>query len=372
MNQWIPRGFVGLLFGVGLVLTSGCSRPESETAKSDYSAEESRVLAEALLDYESLIYNGFVDGSYEGPESDWEEGDALRPLKIGISWVKNDQFVPWIVGKEMGYFEAEGIDLQIVEGGPGRDNLVSLVGRKIDLFLGAIEPVLYLVTSPTGSDVVMFGATMKRSSAGWVMLDTSIPQHERSTLAITAADLRGKRVGVQGGGGFYVQFVLDRLGLKEDEVKLMTAGATPDALISGAMDFYQCWLVNQPRILERAGYMNWVGVTFDQLGYQSYNDATVVNRDFFEQEKPLLAAYMRGLQRAMDYLMEESEAAAKITAAVIDPAYNLSAADVKWRMEREVPIYKGDGSEPLLYMDPAKVEALAALLIEYGQIEIKP
>jgi len=143
-------------------------------------------------------------------------------------------------------------------------------------------------------------------------------------------------------------------------------------LITGAMDFFQCWIVNQPRILERAGYKNWVGITFNDLGYESYNDISVVRRETFENDKETLAAYTRALARSMDHLVANQAESAEIVANALDPVYELSAEDIIWRMEREVPIYKGDSGERLLYMNKEKVTRLVALLIEYGQIDIKP
>jgi NitT/TauT family transport system substrate-binding protein len=351
---------------------SGCGQPADDMAKSGLSREEAFELAERSIDYDALIYNGFLpDADSPLPDTSMPPAD-LTTIRMGISWVANDQFAPWILGKELGFFEAEGIDLQIVEGGPGRDNLVNLIGEQIDVFIGAAEPVLQLLMSPTGSDVVMFGATMKGSSAGWVMLDKSIPKDQRSTKVITADDIRGKRVGIQNGAVFYTQFVCDQLGITPDEFTILIAGGTPDALISGAMDFFQCWIVNQPRILERAGYKNWVGVTFNDLGYESYNDISVVRRETFENQKPVLAAYTRGLARSMDYLVANLEESAEIVAKALDPVFELTAADIIWRMEREIPIYQGKVGERLLYMDPDKVKRIVALLIEYGQIDIKP
>lgn len=368
------RSFISLIGIAGTctcLLLAGCGKPAEDLAKSGLTPEQSLALAKKSIDYSALIYNGFLP-EMNATFSDAENPPAeLTPLRIGISWVANDQFAPWILGKELGFFAAEGIDLQIVEGGPGRDNLVNLIGKQVDVFVGAAEPVLQFLMSPTGDDVVMLGATMKGSSAGWVMLDTSIPKDQRSNKKITADDIRGKRVGVQAGAIFYTQFVCDRLGIAPDEFTILTAGANPDALIAGAMDFFQCWIVNQPRILERAGYKNWVGITFNDLGYESYNDVSVVTRTVFESERAVLAAYVRGLARSMHYIVANPEQSATLVAKALDPVYELSSEDVLWRMKREIPIYQGDSSEALLYMDPAKVERLVALLIEYQQIDIQ-
>jgi NitT/TauT family transport system substrate-binding protein len=353
-------------------LLFGCRNPEQALEKSGLTPEQAMAVVRANLDVSSLVMNDFIPAPGEVFPDPQDALQALTPLRIGLSWVANDQVAPWFVGQAKGFFAAEGVEVIIVEGGPGRDHLVNLVGGKIDIFIGAPEPVLQLIMSPTGADVVMLGATLKGSSAGWVTLDKSIPNDQRSTKTITADDIRGKRVGLQGGAEFYGQFVCDRLGIRPDEFTLLTAGATPDALITGAMDFFQCWIVNQPRILERSGYKNWVAVTFNELGYESYMDISVVNRDNLETMSAAYRGYIRALTRSMYYLLEHPDESAAIVEKSLDPIYELTTDDIKWRFEREFPLYRGDGSEPIMKMDVGKLERLTALLVEYGQIDMKP
>lgn len=350
----------------------GCSNPDQALEKSGLTPEEAMATVKANLDVSSLVVNDFIPHPDETFPDPADAPETLTPLRVGLSWVANDQVAPWFVGQEKGFFAAEGVEVMIVEGGPGRDHLVNLVGGKIDVFIGAPEPVLQLIMSPTGADVVMLGATLKGSSAGWVTLDKSIPNDQRSTKIITADDIRGKRVGLQGGAEFYGQFVCDRLGIRPDEFTLLTAGATPDALITGAMDYFQCWIVNQPRILERSGYKNWVAVTFNDLGYESYMDISVVKRETLETMSDTFRGYMRALTRSMYYLLENPDESAAIVEKSLDPIYELTVDDIKWRFEREFPLYRGDGSEPIMKMDVGKLERLTALLVEYGQIDMKP
>jgi ABC-type nitrate/sulfonate/bicarbonate transport system substrate-binding protein len=358
--------------GIATSFLFGCSNPDQVLEKSGLTPEQAMATVKANLDVSSLVMNDYIPGPDEVfPDPDGAPVE-LTPLRVGLSWVANDQVAPWFVGQEKGFFAAEGVEVIIVEGGPGRDHLVNLVGGKIDVFIGAPEPVLQLTMSPTGADVVMLGATLKGSSAGWVTLDRSIPNDQRSTKKITADDIRGKRVGLQGGAEFYGQFVCDRLGIRPDEFTLLTAGATPDALITGAMDYFQCWIVNQPRILERSGYKNWVAVTFNDLGYESYMDISVVKRDTLESMGAAYRGYMRALTRSMYYLLEHPDESAAIVEKSLDPVYELSVDDIQWRFEREFPLYRGDGSEPIMKMDVGKLERLTALLVEYGQIEMQP
>jgi len=48
---------------------------------------------------------------------------ASKPQKVAIQlkWKHQFQFAGYYAAQRMGYFSAEGLDAQLVEGGPGRD-----------------------------------------------------------------------------------------------------------------------------------------------------------------------------------------------------------------------------------------------------------
>jgi ABC-type nitrate/sulfonate/bicarbonate transport system substrate-binding protein len=292
-----------------------------------------------------------------------------RPLKIGLYWVLNDELTPWFVGIDKGFFADAGLDVQFLEGGPGRDMLSSLIAGRVDVYVGKPENALFVITSPTGADLKMIGALMKQTPLGWIGIDRTIPKDQPSTRRIGRDDLRGSRIAVTPGAEYMVDVATSELGLAPGDIHVLKAGATPDALMGGAIDYYQGFSENQPRVLERNGYKNWTFFPFSQLGYQDYWDVSLVTADFYKNNPAVLAAYIYALDRSIRYEIAHPEEAAEI-AVRHTPDYPETKEEALWRIKKDIPLYTGDGSEPLLLMNDAVIQKQVALLYRYHRLDL--
>ena len=292
-----------------------------------------------------------------------------RTIKIGLYWVLNDELSPWYVGIDKGFFADEGLDLEFLEGGPNRDTLSSLLANRVDLYIGAPENILFVINSRTGADLKMICATLKETPVGWIGIDHSIPSNQHSTREIGRADLLGRKIGVQPGGEYQITIINTELGFAPGDLQVMTAGATPDALVAGAIDYYEGFQENQPRVLEHNGIMNWTFFPLSKIGYHDYFDVTAVTADYYKQNPDVLAAYVYALNRAIEYEIAHPEEAADIVSRHT-LTYPATREDALWRIKRDVKIYVGDGSEPVLAMNPAVVQKQLALLYRFHQIEL--
>jgi ABC-type nitrate/sulfonate/bicarbonate transport system substrate-binding protein len=359
------RAALGL---VALLAAAGCSRPAAPIATAAMSQADAEREVSARVDVSRLYTNEFVDeADTPGPV----HSGPPDQLRLGLLWLANDQTSPWFVGLDKGFFRDAGIDLRIVEGGPGRDNVPLLAGSQIELFAGNLEQGLEAVLNPTGADLVMICANFKESALSWAMLDRSIPQGQRSTRQVTAADLKGKRIGLQPGNeDLYVNIVCDHFGLTPSDLTVVTAGSTPDGLIGGAMDFYQCFSENQIRLFERRGYFNYMILPFRAIGYVSYTDVSVVRRDYLESHRDVLRRYVSALKRSFQYLIAHPQEAAEISSRMSTTP--LTVPEVRWRIDRDIPLFLDEGKEPLLSLDPHTILAVTAQLYRYHLIELPP
>ncbi len=362
--------------GLGLALVA-CSpaakqAPAAAASTTDSQAPLSQTQAEkdvaARFDARRYVLRDFIPKPGAPPPA---AVTPRRPLHIGLYWVMNDETTPWYVAKEKGYFSNLGLDVDFIEGGPNRDNMTSLLANRIDIYVGAAEVALFVINSRTGTDLKMICATAKETPVGWIGIDHSIPSSQRSTRVIGAEDLAGKKIGIQPGADYLATIVQDQLGLPPDSLKVMTAGATPDALMAGAIDYYQGFGENQPRVLERNGIMNWTFFPLARVGYHDYFDVSIVTADFYHQNPEALACYVYALSEAIQFETQHPEEAADI-AVRYTPNYPVTKQEAFWRIQRDLKIYAGDGSEPILAMNPAVVQKQLALLYRYHQIELAP
>jgi ABC-type nitrate/sulfonate/bicarbonate transport system substrate-binding protein len=358
----------GLLLGAVGLLVGGCGgkRATWESSAPTVSEAEAVQFVAKNFDYRHYYTNEFVQAAATPPT---HPVSPARKVRLGLYWVANDQVAPWFVGIEKGYFRDVGIDLEIVEGGPQRDNLGTLVGGNLEVYAGFAESIYQEITSRTGSDLMMVSANLKGTGNAWIMLDHTVPPSARSTRKITVEDIKGHRVGISAGAEYWASFVRDRYHLKAEDMTLVNIGPTPDALIAGTVDLYQGWYDDQPRLLDQAGYHNYAVLRFDDLTYRSYSYISCVTRPFYQANPELLRAYVYALSRSLHFLLEHEDESAAIVARYCK-AYALTPAQVKWRIDQDLPLFRGDGSEPLLAFDDHHMLMTVAQLYRYHQIEL--
>jgi ABC-type nitrate/sulfonate/bicarbonate transport system substrate-binding protein len=290
-----------------------------------------------------------------------------RTVRVGLYWVLNDEFTPWFVGIDKGFFADQGLDIQFEEGGQNRDPLGSLFGNhRVDIYVGPAETPLFFVCR--GAQPRILCAVMKQMPVGWIGIDKSIPKNQRSTKQIGPADLKGRVIGLDADGRYIASVVAARLGIKIWDFHIVTAGATPDGLMAGKVDYYTAFSENQPRILERNGFMNWTFFPFSKVGYDDYYDVSTVTADFCKNHPDVVAGYVFALKRSLQYIIDHPDEAAEI-AAKHSSEYPVTKAEALWRVKKDIPLYIGNGSG-LLSMDPAVITKQVTLLYQYHQMSL--
>jgi ABC-type nitrate/sulfonate/bicarbonate transport system substrate-binding protein len=114
-----------------------------------------------------------------------------------------------------------------------------------------------------------------------------------------------------------------------------------------------------------------VVLRFDDLGYRSYSYISAVTRPFYKAKPDVLRAYVYALNKSLRYVIDHKEEASEIVARDCK-AYELTPAQVRWRIDQDMPLFVGDGSEPLLAFDDRHMLRTVAQLYRYHQIELPP
>jgi ABC-type nitrate/sulfonate/bicarbonate transport system substrate-binding protein len=339
----------GCLLLLGAVIVAGCSRsPDSSgsglrSVKPLMSQADADKLVAERFPIDRYVVHDFIPKPGEPPPPPIT---PARPLKIGLYWVMNDELTPWYVAEAKGFFSALGLNVELVEGGPGRNNLSGLLAGRVDVYIGPAEEALFVINSRTGADQV-------------------------STRHIGRADLIGSRIAMQPDGDFIMDIVCSELNIPPDQIHLVPAGSGPDGLLTGTVDYYAGFRTNQPRVLERNGYKNWTYFPYSDVGLRDYFDVSIVNADFYRSEPKVLANYVYALNEAIEYEMAHPEEAADIVVRYT-PQYPVTKEEVLRRMKQDFPVYRGDGSEPLLAMKDSVVQHQLAMLYRYRQVELLP
>ncbi len=155
-------------------------------------------------------------------------------VSIAVGGKASFYYLPLTIAEQLGYFKAEGLELEISDFSGGARALQAVVGGSADVVSGAYEHTINLQGKSQ-----YFRAFVMQGRAPQIALGVSIkamPQYK------SVADLKGKRIGVSAPGSstnMVANLVLSRAGLKAADVSFIGVGTAAGALAalrSGQID----------------------------------------------------------------------------------------------------------------------------------------
>ena len=351
--------------------TAAAEEAADEMAAAGSEAEFESILACVEENFPAESY--FTNDLLPAADAVWEPMDcaSVDSIKVGMPWVLNDEEAPWYNAIELGFFADVCLEVELVAGGPGVDHLQTLAGGAVDIAVvagGSRVPAI--VSSLTPADVVAVGAFLKHSPYIWLGLDPDTPQDQRSDKVITPQDLIGKRIGLQSNDDYLFQFISNKHGIPADAVELMDGGFTPDPVLMGAMDYIGAWIVNQPRLLEEKGFMNWVAFRFSDWGWDGYGDVTVVRRETLDENPDLVRRFLAAQTAGLNYLLENPDASADIAVKYGIDA-QLTREQALRRFELQEALVIGSDDLPVSHMSADRWNTQVASMIQYEQLELE-
>ena len=161
-----------------------------------------------------------------------------RPEKtkvaIAVGGKASFYYLPLTLAEQLGYFKAEGLEVEISDFSGGARALQAVVGGSADVVSGAYEHTINLQNKGQ-----MFQAFVLQGRAPQIALGISnktLPGYK------SVADLKGKKIGVTAPGSstnMMANLVLSRAGIKAGDVSFIGVGTSAGALTalrSGQID----------------------------------------------------------------------------------------------------------------------------------------
>lgn len=236
-------------------------------------------------------------------------GEALEELTFLMPVASVMQYHPWHIAEELGYFEEEGVSVEIVAGDGSSSILQQIIAGNADV--GAPSAGATMGAVDSGREVVTFYQYMYSN-----IFTLAAPEESGIT---SVEQLDGKTVGVSdlaGGEVPLVRAALRQAGLSEGTDVTVTpigeGGAlTLEALRTGQADAYSSSLFDVA-LLDAAGEP-MVDILPEELqGFPS--NSVVATPEVLEEKEEALIGMMRGVAKALVFIDTNPEAAKQIAA----------------------------------------------------------
>ncbi|QDL37491.1 ABC transporter substrate-binding protein [Rhodoferax sediminis] len=155
-------------------------------------------------------------------------------LAIAVGGKAAFYYLPLTIAEQLGYFKAEGLDVEISDFAGGAKALQAVVGGSADVCSGAFEHTIALQSK--GQYYTAFVLQGRAPQIAIGVSTKNMPNYK------TLADLKGKKIGVSAPGSstnMVANLVLSRAGIKPTDVSYIgvgTAGAALTAMRTGQID----------------------------------------------------------------------------------------------------------------------------------------
>ena len=146
-------------------------------------------------------------------------------VAIAVGGKASFYYLPLTISEQLGYFKAEGLEVEISDFAGGARALQAVVGGSADVVSGAYEHTINLQSKNQ-----FFRAFVMQGRAPQIAMGVSLktmPGYK------SVADLRGKKIGVSAPGSstnMVANLVLSRAGLKASDVSFIGVGTAAGAL----------------------------------------------------------------------------------------------------------------------------------------------
>ena len=161
-------------------------------------------------------------------------------IRMQLGWLASNGILGEVMADKLGYFAEEGLELEIVPGGPNIDGVASVASGANNFASISSSPSLMLARSA--------GLPIKCVAAGY-------QKHPFTYFSLTRNPIRkpqdmiGKKIGTQGTAQILLRALLAKNGISESQVEVIVMGSDMAALKSGRVDAVTGWQTNVGALL---------------------------------------------------------------------------------------------------------------------------
>lgn len=223
---------------------------------------------------------------------------AATPLTMQAAWINDAEFTGYFVAIDEGYYEAEGLDLTYLPGGPDVIPEASLLSGRADLALTTPDTTIKAIAEQ-GAPFRIIGTQYQKNPIGVVSLAEKPIREPR--------DLIGRTLAVPPVNVISVEAMLKINGIDPGQLRIVPYAYDPTPLIKGEIDASIDFTTNVPFTIEQAGKKATSFLLYDH-GFTIFNDTVVVTEETLAAKRPALVAWLRASRKGWETNLADTAA----------------------------------------------------------------
>lgn len=243
---------------------------------------------------------GGTDDNGAAPSDD----RRIHAVTLRLDWIVDGSHAPFFAALDQGFFEEEGLAVEILEGG-GSGLAATLVGNKENDF-GFADAGVVAKSVEEGVPLKVVMGIYQRNKSVIMSLESSGIR--------TPQDLTGKKVGATQGEAplQLLQAYLESNGVDPGTVDVinMDPAAKAPALFQGRVDAIVNFSTVIP-LVEQSAPEPLVVQHYADFGVVSLSNGIVAHPDLIENDSDVVASFVRAVQKGFEYSLENPDSVIK-------------------------------------------------------------
>jgi len=290
-------------------------------------------------------------------------GQGKEKVVLLLNWYTYSEHAPFYLGKERGYFDQEGLDLDIQEG-RGSGITVQAVAAGTANFGYADVPTMIKAASK-GAPVTAVGVALQTSPMSVMgFADKNIRKPE---------DIKGKIVAITPGDSMSQiwPLFLKKTNLKDGDFKQVAGDAQTklNAVINGQADLLLGYVMDQAIKLEDATHKQVYPIRFADYGINMVSSGIIVQKDFLKNKPDVVKRFMRAASRSLEEATKNPDAAID---AMLKAQPKSGVKDTALiGLKNTIALYHGPDNpkDPPFKVGAKNMTETLQLLVDYGGLD---
>jgi len=296
-----------------------------------------------------------LTGCGQKAESAPSASTGLVKVRFQTDWYPQPEHGGYYQALAKGFYAAEGLDVEILPGGPNAQVMTSVAVGRADLGMTDGDDVIVAIAR--GVPIKMVGAEMQREPQG-ILFHTEHPLH-------SLKDLEGKTL-MAGAGSTWIEVLRKKMGI---QFNLMPLVGDLARFMNNPEFVQQCFVTNEPFFARQRG-ANVDALLIASDTYEPYR-VMFTGREFLAKHPDIVGKFVRASVRGwVDYLAGDPAPANRLIAAknnIMTPefmAYSIKAMN-------DLKLVSGDPAKGEFtgQLTAARLEKQIKLLQEVGVLD---
>lgn len=219
---------------------------------------------------------------------------ATEKVRLQLKWQHQFQFAGYYAAQSQGYYQAAGLDVEIIPNHPGEDAVQKVLQGKADFGIGATD---LLLLKEQGEPVVVLAVIFQHSPLALLTLKHNELQNIH--------DLAGLRVMIEPGSS-ELHAYLHKEGLSAGKLTLLPHGFHIKDLLAGDVDAMSTYVTDEPFALSESG-QEYMLYSPRSVGIDFYGDNLFTTKNQIKQNPEKVKAFLEASLKGWEYAMQHPE-----------------------------------------------------------------